>query len=153
MFASCELTEMRGHGEWWETSPLRGKRAVIMQDSYEKNTPYLPLSLARASISSKKTMEGATALAFRNTCEQRRQQWKRGRERKTGQTCESVTGRRAHKHAEETLINATVTSQLSLSLQSPVMLADSNMFPSLNAHTSLTARSDSPTYLLSNSGP
>lgn len=31
---------------------------------------YLPLSPARASISSKKTMEGATALAFLNTCEQ-----------------------------------------------------------------------------------
>lgn len=29
---------------------------------------HLPLSLARASISSKKTMEGATARAFRNTC-------------------------------------------------------------------------------------
>ena len=34
------------------------------------NTLYLPLSLARASISSKKTMDGATARAFLNTCEQ-----------------------------------------------------------------------------------
>lgn len=39
---------------------------------------YLPLSLARASISSKKTMEGATARAFRNTC-RGQQQKKRGK--------------------------------------------------------------------------
>lgn len=38
------------------------------------NPPYLPLSLARASISSKKTMEGATARAFRNTCSNNRRE-------------------------------------------------------------------------------
>lgn len=39
----------------------------------DRNNPlYLPLSLASASISSKKTMEGATARAFRNTCSNNR---------------------------------------------------------------------------------
>lgn len=37
-------------------------------NSTENIHTHLPLSLARASISSKKTMAGATALAFRNTC-------------------------------------------------------------------------------------
>lgn len=51
------------------------------QRRVEPPSDYLPLSLARASTSSKKTMEGATALAFRNTCRRRRrQQWTRGKQ-------------------------------------------------------------------------
>lgn len=57
-------------------------------DGFVTTAPYLPLSLARASISSKKTMEGATALAFRNTCE------------RSGERGKRLTSQRASLHTE-----------------------------------------------------
>lgn len=157
-----------------------------------RNIPHLPLSLARASISSKKTMEGATALAFRNTCRPATTEKREADRTLDGDTYDSSwvqtrTGNTAainaagyvtvhpfmtsrtkntNKRALAGKPQSCMTTTTHIHYQSHAFVLNMKLHQTLEGpgslhelkntgweRTSLTALSDSPTYLLSNSGP